>query len=99
MKLLFIITDAPYRTEKAYNALRLSMQLQKESASGGESNEILIFLMADAVNCALPNQNAPNGDYNIGRIMKAVINKKGKVKICGSCAEARGIKNFQLIEG
>jgi len=28
-----------------------------------------------------------------------VILKGGKVKICGSCAEARGIKDLKLIEG
>jgi len=32
-------------------------------------------------------------------MLKAVINKGGKVKACGSCAEARGIKNLQLLEG
>ena len=30
MKVLIIINDAPYGTEKAYNALRVAMQLQKE---------------------------------------------------------------------
>jgi len=99
MKILFIITDAPYGIEKAYNALRLSMQLQKESASGGESNEVWIFLMADAVTCALPNQSTPQGYYDIERMMKAVINKGGKVKICGTCADARGLDSIQLIEG
>ena len=95
MKILFIINDAPYGTEKAYNALRMAMTLQKESSE----SEVNIFLMADAVGCALPNQNTPNGYYNIERMMKAVLNKGGKVKACGSCAEARGIKNLQLIEG
>ncbi len=32
MKVLIIINDAPYGTEKAYNALRLAMALQKEHA-------------------------------------------------------------------
>ena len=95
MKILFIINDAPYGTEKGYNALRMAMTLQKENSE----SEVNIFLMADAVSCALPNQNTPNGYYNIERMMKAVLNKGGKVKTCGTCAEARGIKNLQLIEG
>ena len=95
MKILFIINDAPYGTEKAYNALRMAMTLQKENSE----SEVNIFLMADAVSCALPNQNTPNGYYNIERMMKAVLNKGGKVKTCGTCAEARGIKNLSLIEG
>jgi len=55
MKILFIINDAPYGTEKAYNAFRMAMSLQKEHSSV----EVLIFLMADAVPCALPNQATP----------------------------------------
>jgi len=95
MKILILINDAPYGTEKAYNALRLAIQLGKEH----ENVEVRIFLMADAATCALPGQNTANGYYNIERMLKLVISKGGKVKICGSCADARGIKNLQLIEG
>jgi uncharacterized protein involved in oxidation of intracellular sulfur len=94
-KILILINDGPYGTEKAYNALRLAMQIQKDF----EDTELCLFLMADAVTCALPNQNTPNGYYNIERMLKAVLLKKGKVKLCGSCAEARGIKEMKLIEG
>jgi uncharacterized protein involved in oxidation of intracellular sulfur len=94
-KVLILINDAPYGTEKAYNALRLAMQIQKEY----ENTELCVFLMADAVTCALPNQNTPNGYYNIERMLKAVINKNGKVKLCGTCADARGIKEMKLIDG
>ncbi|MEW6195575.1 MAG: DsrE family protein [Bacteroidota bacterium] len=95
MKYLIIINDAPYGTEKTYNALRLAMQIQKDFPE----NEVRIFLMADAATCALPNQNTPNGYYNIERMLKSVLSKGGKVKICGTCADARGIKNLPLIEG
>lgn len=94
-KILILINDAPYGTEKAYNALRLAMQLGKEH----ENVQVRVFLMADAANCAMANQNTPNGYYNIERMMKSVIAKGGKVKICGSCAEARGLKSAPLIEG
>ncbi len=95
MKILILINDAPYGTEKAYNALRLAITLQKEHTS----TEVLIFLMADAVGCAVPNQTTPNGYYNIERMLKSVINRGGKVKACGTCTDARGIKNLPLIEG
>lgn len=95
MKYLFIINDAPYGTEKAYNALRLAIQIKKDHPD----NEINIFLMADAAACALLNQKTPNGYYNIERMLKSVILKGGHIKICGSCAEARGIDNLQLAEG
>ncbi|MHB8087662.1 MAG: DsrE/DsrF/TusD sulfur relay family protein [Anaerolineaceae bacterium] len=95
MKTLIVINDAPYGTEKAYNAFRMAMMLQKEHAEV----EVLVFLMADAVTCALPNQNTPQGYYNIERMLKSVILKGGLIKACGSCAEARGLKELSLIEG
>jgi uncharacterized protein involved in oxidation of intracellular sulfur len=61
--------------------------------------DVRIFLMADAVTCALPTQTTPQGYYNIERMLKAVINKGGQVKACGTCAEARGIKGLALLEG
>ena len=94
-KVLILVNDAPYRTEKTYNALRLAIQIQKDY----EGTELYIFLMADAVTCALPDQNTPNGYYNIERMLKAVLLKNGKVKLCGSCAEARGLKDLQLLDG
>jgi uncharacterized protein involved in oxidation of intracellular sulfur len=94
-KILILINDAPYGTEKAYNAFRLAMQIGKEH----ENVEVRVFLMADAANCALANQITPNGYYNIERMLKSVLTKGGKVKICGSCAEARGLKSAKLTEG
>ncbi len=94
-KILILINDAPYGTEKAYNGLRLANQLNKAH----EDVEVRIFLMADAASCAVAGQITPNGYYNIERMMKFSINKGAKVKICGSCAEARGLKNTTLIEG
>ena len=95
MKILILINDGPYGTEKAYNALRLAMALQKDHPDV----QINVFLMADAVGCALPNQNTPQGYYNIERMLKSVLAKGGKVKGCGTCMDARGIRNVQLAEG
>jgi len=92
-KILILVNDAPYGTEKAYNAFRLAMQLGKDHAD----IEVRVFLMADAASCALANQNTTGGYYNIERMLKAILNKGGK--ICGSCAEARGLKSVALIEG
>ena len=95
MKVLIIINDAPYGTEKAYNALRLATTIMKEH----EGTEMCIFLMADAVGCAIPKQNTPNGYYNIERMLKIVLNKNGKIKLCTSCVESRGLKEMKFIDG
>ena len=94
-KILIIINDAPYGTEKAYNALRMAMTLQKEH----QEIEIKIFLLADAVFCALPNQKTPAGFYNIERMLKSVIRRDGEIKSCGGCSEARGIDELNFIDG
>lgn len=94
--ILIIINDAPYGTEKAYNALRMAMTLQKEH---GDTVKVNIFLLADAVLCGLPNQKTPNGFYNIERMLKSVLKNGGQVKSCGGCSEARAIDALPLIEG
>lgn len=47
MNTLFILNDAPYGTERSYNALRLARALAKEPAQS-----VRVFLMGDAVSCA-----------------------------------------------
>ena len=94
--ILLIINDAPYGTEKAYNALRMAMTLQKEHL---EKTAIKIFLLADGVFCGLPNQKTPEGYYNIERMLKSVIQKGGEVKSCGGCSKVRGIDSVPFIEG
>jgi uncharacterized protein involved in oxidation of intracellular sulfur len=95
MKILFVINDPAYGTEKMYNALRLAMALQKDP----HHSEVLVFLMADGVTGAVSAQNTPQGYYNIERQLKGILSKGGQVKLCGTCIDARGLKNAALIEG
>ena len=95
MKVLFILNEAPYGSEKTYNALRLAMALQIEQPG----TEARIFLMADAVTAAISGQNTPQGYYNIERMLKSVITMGGVVKLCGACCEARGLRTLPLLEG
>jgi len=66
---LMIINDAPYGSESPYNALRLALALIKRSA------QVRLFLMADAVNCAISGQKTPTGYYNIERMVKSVAQR------------------------
>lgn len=95
MKILILINDPPYGTEKVYNAMRLAHQLSKDHPE----IELRVFLMADAATAALSGQLTPHGYYNVERMLKLALSKGAKIKICGTCAEARGIKNLPLIEG
>lgn len=89
MKILFLLNDAPYGSDKNYNALRTAIQLQKQD----NDISILVYLMSDAVVCALDGQNVKQGNYNIGTMLSEIMNAGGKVCICTSCAESRGIDN------
>jgi uncharacterized protein involved in oxidation of intracellular sulfur len=95
MNVLIIINDASYGSEKAYNALRLAMTFLKEH----KDVNLNVFLIADAVTCAIPNQETPDGFYNIERMLVFILKKGANVKACGSCLDARGMKNLQLIKG
>jgi uncharacterized protein involved in oxidation of intracellular sulfur len=71
------------------------MALQKDDPS----SEVHVFLLADALSAALSGQGAPQGYYNIERMLKAVIAKGGMVRLCGTCCEARRLKDAALVAG
>jgi len=92
-EVLIVINDAPYGSEKAYNALRLAIALQSRE------NKVRIFLMADAVFCAVPGQETPQGYYNISEMLTRVIGKRAGVAACGSCMKARGLSVERMLKG
>lgn len=94
MTTLFIINDPPYGTERAYNALRLAHALIKRDPEAG----VTVFLMADAVAGARKGQQTPDGYYNIERMLKRVV-AKGRVLLCGTCMNARGIGDDEVLDG
>ncbi len=95
MKTLFIVNDPPYGTERVYNALRLAHALAKKDPA----SEVTVFLMADAVLAAKANQKTPEGFYNVERMLKRVLIGKGQVLLCGTCMDARGIAEAELMQG
>jgi len=94
MKILLILNDPPYGTERSYNGLRLAGSLAK-----ADSTTVTVFLMGDAAWCASAGQTTPSGYYNIERMVKALIAKGTHIGVCGTCMDARGIKAEALVEG
>jgi uncharacterized protein involved in oxidation of intracellular sulfur len=90
---LFILNDAPYGNERAYNALRLAAAL-----AGLEGQQVRMFLMADAVGCAKVGQKVPEGYYNV-QLMLGKVLRKGEVGLCGTCMDARGVTQAEMVEG
>ena len=94
MKILVVLNDPPYGTERCYNGLRLAGNLVTKH----ESAEVDVFLMGDAVACAKAGQTTPNGYYNLERMLQPIL-RRGKVFLCGSCMAARGLDDMEIVEG
>lgn len=95
MNALLILNDPPYGTERGYNGLRLAHALVK----AGPNNAVTVFLMADAVITAKAGQKTPDGYYNMERMLKRVLAGKGEVLLCGTCMDARGLSETEMVEG
>lgn len=54
--------------------------------------------MADAVNCAWRGQKVPQGYYNLELMLKSV-SRNGDLLLCGTCMDARGLTDEDLVEG
>jgi uncharacterized protein involved in oxidation of intracellular sulfur len=94
MKTLFILNDPPYGTERCYNGLRLAGALGKR-----EGQEVKVFLMGDAAASAKSGHTLPQGFYNLNRMLQVVARNRGEIGVCGSCMDARGLRDEDLLDG
>lgn len=93
-KVLFVLNDPPYGTERTYNGLRLAGSLAKSDGA-----EVRVFLMGDAAPTAKAGQTVPNGFYNLGRMLTGLTQRRVPIGVCGSCMDARGLTPAELLEG
>lgn len=94
MRTLFVLNDQPYGSERVYNGLRLATSLATR-----EHEVVWVFLMGDATWCAKAGQEVPKGWYNIEALLKLLLGHGGRVGACGTCLQARGVSNEELLEG
>lgn len=94
MTVLVVVNDAPYGSERTYNALRLAGALAKR-----EDTEVRIFLAGDAAACAKTGQKVPRGYYAVDRMLAVVARQGGRIGVCGTCMDARGISDAELTDG
>lgn len=92
MNILIILNDPPYGSERCYNGLRMAKALRDNET------RITVFLMADAVVCAKSGQKLPQGFYNLELMLNSVL-RNGEVLLCGTCMDARGFKDTDMIDG
>jgi uncharacterized protein involved in oxidation of intracellular sulfur len=44
-------------------------------------------------------QKVPQGYYNLSRMLQVVSQHRGEIGVCGSCMEARGLQDTDLVQG
>lgn len=94
MHVLLILNDPPYGTERTYNGFRLALALLKRT-----DTRVTVFLMADAVGAARRGQKTPDGYYNLERMVKRAATAAHRVLLCGSCMDARGLSDADVVDG
>lgn len=93
-KTLLILNDPPYGSERSYDALRLAGMLCR-----AEDEEVRLFLLGDAASCAKSGQTVPQGFYNVELMLDRVARTEALVGVCGTCMDARGIEDGELVAG
>ena len=83
-----IITHAPYGQEKPFTALRF--------IQASFQHKVNVFLVEDGVYVAKKGQDA---DVKIEAMLRDAINSGVNVKLCGSCAGARGVSQDEIVDG
>jgi len=94
MNALVILNDPPYGTERSYNGLRLAGALGKIP-----DHSVRVFLLGDSAACAKAGHAVPQGWPNINRMLTVILQHKGEVGVCGTCMDARGITDAELVAG
>ena len=93
-EVLIVVNGPAYGTENAYNALRLA----KAMAERPETH-LRMFLIGEGVSCAIKEQKPPMGYYNTAKMLSSIIENGAHVAACGTCLDARGIKDGTLVDG
>ena len=83
-----IITQAPYGQEKPFTALKF--------VQASFQHKVNIFLIEDGVYVGKKGQQA---DLRIEDMLKDCIKSGVNVKLCGTCTEARGLIQEEIVEG
>jgi uncharacterized protein involved in oxidation of intracellular sulfur len=89
---LVIVNDAAYGSDRTFNGLRLADALAKR-----DDIALRVFLMGDAVGCAIAGQHAPEGYYHLDRMLEAAAHRGTEIGCCSTCIDARGIRDDMLV--
>ena len=92
-KILLILNGPAYGSDETFNAVRLAVALSRR-----DDAEVRMFLMGDAVTCAVAGQKTPDGYYTLDRMLTGFSRHGGQIACCGTCLDARGLTEDNLID-
>lgn len=92
-KILLIVNGPAYGADETFNALRLAGALTRR-----DDTDVTVFLMGDAVTCAVAGQKTPDGYYALDRMLRTIHRHGGHLACCGTCLDARGLTKDIVIE-
>ena len=90
---LLILNQPAYGADETFNAVRLANALVRR-----DDADVTVFLMGDAVTCAVAGQKTPDGYYTLGRMLESFARHGGRVACCGTCLDARGLTQDHLVD-
>jgi tRNA 2-thiouridine synthesizing protein D len=93
MSVALLVNTSPYGTEGPFNALRFTQALEL----AGERVELLF--MGDAVNTARRGQDPRSAHASLEALLTELVEKGVNVTLCGTCCQARGLQEDDLVGG
>ena|ERR1041385_3510163 len=92
MRYLFILNDSPYGSQRTYTGLRLALNLMRSPA-----NVVHVFLIGDGVTAAFEGFTPAHAYYSTQDMLRQVGARGGRIGVCKTCLEARGILDQHLV--
>ena len=97
MQSILIIVHAPaYGSERMLSALRLATALSGQEI---ERVDLRLFMMSDAVTVGLPGQAPSEAGGGMGKMLALLAERGVEIRLCRTCALARGLAELPLIPG
>ena len=93
--IVIIVHAAPYGSERCLSALRLATALAEREA---DKPRLRLFLMSDATVLGLPQQRDGAGS-GLQAMVEQLVAEGVAIRLCRTCALARGLTELPLIEG
>ncbi|HEI8867432.1 DsrE/DsrF/TusD sulfur relay family protein [Serratia sp. AKBS12] len=92
--MVLIASGAAYGQESLFNALRLAIALKEQQGS----LDLKLFLMSDAVIAGIAGQQ-PHEGYHLQQMLEILSAQQVPIKLCKTCADARGVSRLTLVDG